>query len=446
MKAIIVLWVAITTTARAQSPTDSLALVEFYNATNGPNWYATWNLEAPVSEWYGVDVEAGRVSGLTLVNNGLTGIIPASIADLDALAALDLSFNALSGGIPAMPENLFFLDLSHNAFTGSVPVGVNRLWYLNLSYNQLTGSIPLELSDASSLSELDLSYNDLEGVLPSALSALAELGYLNVSHNRLSGQLPESFGNLEFMTILDVSHNLFSGALPESYNNLLFLNELHVNDNELDELPEITGPLLPGAFFAQNNRFDFGDIEANVSKFTGAAVYAYAPQDSILDTEEITVFEGDEVTISVPTPGASNRYQWYFNGEAFSESATVVFNATQSGVFDCDVTNDAATELVLHRRPIRLNVMALQYPGDANRDRTCDAMDVFVIASAYGAQGSAREEGGVLWQPYPSAQDWPLNLDYRGQTVNAKFCDADGDGAVTLFDVAAALANRGLSY
>jgi hypothetical protein len=336
--------------------------------------------------------------------------------------------------------------LSHNALTGPVLVGANQLWYLNLSHNGLTGSVPSALSDAASLSELDLSHNDLEGPLPAALAALADLNYLNVSHNRLSGALPVAYGNLEFLTVLDVSHNRFSGALPVAYNELFFLNELRINDNELDELPVIAGPSLLGAFYAQNNRFDFGDVEPNAAKFMGAGEYAYAPQDSILGEAEITALEGEDVTISAATPGTLNRYQWYFNGEAFSQSETVVFGATQSGVFHCDVTNDLATGLVLHRRPIRLNVVALQYPGDANRDRICDAADVFFTASAYGAEGPAREQGGLLWQPYPAAQDWPLNLDFRGQTLNAKFCDADGDGSVTLFDLAAAVANRGLSY
>jgi hypothetical protein len=123
-----------------------------------------------------------------------------------------------------------------------------------------------------------------------------------------------------------------------------------------------------------------------------------------------------------------------------------VFTATQSDVLTCAVNNDLAPELTLFRRPIRLNVVAVQYPGDANRDRVCDAADVFVIAGMYGAVGPARGQTGVVWQAYPAAQDWSDEFDYRGTALNAKFCDADGDGAVTLFDLAAAVLNRGLGY
>jgi len=43
---------------------DSIALVNLYDSTGGPNWinHANWLTSAPVSTWYGVNVNAGRVS------------------------------------------------------------------------------------------------------------------------------------------------------------------------------------------------------------------------------------------------------------------------------------------------------------------------------------------------------------------------------------------------
>ena len=32
---------------------DSLALVAFYDSTDGANWINTWNLNTPVDTWYG---------------------------------------------------------------------------------------------------------------------------------------------------------------------------------------------------------------------------------------------------------------------------------------------------------------------------------------------------------------------------------------------------------
>ena len=57
--------------------TDSLALVEFYNATNGPNWSNTWNLNQPINTWYGVTLDSnGCLSQVDVSNNNLSGCFP----------------------------------------------------------------------------------------------------------------------------------------------------------------------------------------------------------------------------------------------------------------------------------------------------------------------------------------------------------------------------------
>ena len=46
---------------------DSLALVELYNSTGGAGWKNNeykWLSSSSVSEWYGVTVTDGRVTGL----------------------------------------------------------------------------------------------------------------------------------------------------------------------------------------------------------------------------------------------------------------------------------------------------------------------------------------------------------------------------------------------
>ncbi len=43
---------------------DSLALVDLYNSTNGPNWnnHTNWLTKNPVSTWYGVTIKNKRVT------------------------------------------------------------------------------------------------------------------------------------------------------------------------------------------------------------------------------------------------------------------------------------------------------------------------------------------------------------------------------------------------
>ena len=43
------------------SKTEKDALVALYNATNGSSWNTTWNLDQPITDWYGIKVENDQV-------------------------------------------------------------------------------------------------------------------------------------------------------------------------------------------------------------------------------------------------------------------------------------------------------------------------------------------------------------------------------------------------
>ncbi|MDE2992810.1 MAG: hypothetical protein OXU67_02910 [Chloroflexota bacterium] len=112
-----------------ESP-DRAALVALYNATDGPNWRdnANWLSDAPVCGWHGVFIDAsGRVTHLDLVNDGLSGPLPAELGSLANLVKLDLAHNRLSGEIPAELGNLANLEelgLAGNQLTGCIPRGL----------------------------------------------------------------------------------------------------------------------------------------------------------------------------------------------------------------------------------------------------------------------------------------------------------------------------------
>ena len=75
---------------------DRSALVALYNVTDGPNWVdnTNWLTDAPLGEWYGVQVDAaGRVVGISLnsrwdsdaghhLRQGLRGRIPPELSIL----------------------------------------------------------------------------------------------------------------------------------------------------------------------------------------------------------------------------------------------------------------------------------------------------------------------------------------------------------------------------
>ena len=116
--------------APVDSPEDRSVLVKLHEATGGAGWVnsATWLSDRPVREWYGVVNDAsGRVTGLFLHRNQLTGEIPAELGNLTNLAHLRLDGNKLAGTIPAelgRLTNLTVLYLSGNPLTGCVPASL----------------------------------------------------------------------------------------------------------------------------------------------------------------------------------------------------------------------------------------------------------------------------------------------------------------------------------
>ena len=170
--------------ATVDSPEDRAVLVELYGSMDGEDWEnkTNWLSDRPIREWHGVTIDAsGRVSGLILSGNQLSGEIPTELGNLSNLRELYLHSNQLTGEIPTELENLSNLTtlvLSSNQLTGRIPTqlgSLSNLTRLFLYGNQLTGEIPTELGDLSNLTTLVLSSNQLTGEIPTELGDLSNL-------------------------------------------------------------------------------------------------------------------------------------------------------------------------------------------------------------------------------------------------------------------------------
>jgi hypothetical protein len=142
---------------------ERAALVDLYLSTGGDMWSnkgERWNTDAPVGTWGGVGCLDGHVISLDLWKCGLTGEIPASIADLTDLEQVYLPNN----DITAIPKEI-------GAMT--------KLEGLNLRANRLT-SVPAELGNLSALEAVDLSENPLTS-LPAELVHWVASGRINAS-------------------------------------------------------------------------------------------------------------------------------------------------------------------------------------------------------------------------------------------------------------------------
>ena len=232
---------------------DRAALIALYNATGGDNWKekTNWLSDKPLGEWYGVETDTqGRVRGLALWQNNLSGSIPPELGNLSKLIWLGLYDNQLSGAIPPALGNLSklnFLLLYNNQLSGSIPPALgnlSKLSGLQLYENQLSGSIPSELGNLLSLRVLKLGSNQLSGSIPPELGNLSELNFLSLYNNQLSGSIPPELGNLSNLEWLFLSYNQLSGAIPESLGNLSKLEYLYLEGNQLSgAIPESLGNL-----------------------------------------------------------------------------------------------------------------------------------------------------------------------------------------------------------
>ena len=71
------------------SKKERSALIDLYTATNGSHWTKKWNMDEPVSQWFGVKVIDDKVVEINLFRNNLQGPLPESIEKLENLQALE---------------------------------------------------------------------------------------------------------------------------------------------------------------------------------------------------------------------------------------------------------------------------------------------------------------------------------------------------------------------
>jgi Concanavalin A-like lectin/glucanases superfamily/HYR domain/Domain of unknown function DUF11/Leucine rich repeat/Secretion system C-terminal sorting domain/CARDB len=168
---------------------DSLALVDLYNSTNGANWTTKWDLNAPISTWYGLDFNfIGCLRQINIPNNNLVGTIPVSIG------------------------NMVELD------------------YLNLSKNKLTGVIPTTIGKLSKLTRLFLNYNQLSGSIPSEIGNLPVI-FLELTKNQLTGSIPQNLGKLQYPVSITLDSNLLTGCIPIEMKSFCNSNNIRINAN-----------------------------------------------------------------------------------------------------------------------------------------------------------------------------------------------------------------------
>ncbi|KAL7554398.1 hypothetical protein ACHAWF_017845, partial [Thalassiosira exigua] len=131
-------------------PLERNALKSIFDGAKGNEWTRHEHWSDPYRghcTWYGVKCnEAGVTTELNLHNNGLSGTLSESVANLTSIEILDLSDNDIKGSIPTeigLITNLKRLRLNHNAFKGDETSfgNLKHLQLIQLHGNRLSGTI-----------------------------------------------------------------------------------------------------------------------------------------------------------------------------------------------------------------------------------------------------------------------------------------------------------------
>ena len=221
---------------------DREILETVYETLGGPDWFISdsWLTDRPLGDWHGVEVDdQGRVTGLSLTYNRLSGVIPPELGSLQHLDQLNLggSNSDLAGVIPAELgdlANLISLSLWGSDLEGAIPAELGRLRnliWLDLSDNQLSGTVPVQLGRLAELRGLFLGGNALTGPIPAQLGIVHRLQRLALDRNGLVGSLPAELGGLSGLRELHVGHNELHGTVPVEFRGLTSLREFSLQGN-----------------------------------------------------------------------------------------------------------------------------------------------------------------------------------------------------------------------
>ncbi|MXX57127.1 MAG: hypothetical protein F4Z44_15330, partial [Gemmatimonadetes bacterium] len=289
---------------------DAYALRRLYQATNGDRWTGSdgWLENEDLGRWRGVRTDSdGRVTGLDLSGNGLSGHLPDAMGLLANLTELKVGDNALSGRMPLSLADLPLQEFDYSEtslcvaddagfrqWLNGIPrhVGTAALcpplsqrealewlfrrtdgsgwnestgwlsdvplenWHgvqtnasgqvvaLSLRGNGLSGPIPPEIAELPAVTHVDLGSNRLEGRIPDEIGRLSELRVLDLIDNALAGPIPPEIGGLSKLTTLNLGGNRLSDAIPVEIGRLSELRRLELGANNLSgPIPSEVGDL-----------------------------------------------------------------------------------------------------------------------------------------------------------------------------------------------------------
>ena len=253
------------------SEADAEILRVFHERTGGGFWTNSdgWFSDAALSQWHGVETDTiGRVTGLAMSQNGLSGQLPDSLSELSALVKLDVSRNILGGALPVTLTALALEELRYSGTQLCVPQEDDFLeWLAAIEQHEGSGrecpptsqydilkaiyeatNGPKWLNNDNWLTDaplgewhgvdtdsdgqvvrLSLQNNFLQGQIPPEIGGLSSLEYLRLGGSyALTGPLPEELFDLPNLKTLNLRRFNLGGAVPTGIARLAQLKQLYL--------------------------------------------------------------------------------------------------------------------------------------------------------------------------------------------------------------------------
>ncbi len=264
---------------------DSLELVKFYNAMDGPNWIIKWNLNEPINKWFGITLTSegcvkcisfGTLCGASAKNNLKGSLIDFNLPFLEYLTLNETALNEtkLIGVIPNFQNipNIKEITLI-GSFVGSIP-----------DFNKMPNITSLYL------------WGDFDGNIP-------DFQHLyNLKSLALQGKFPNklpNFNSLPNLVVMSIK-GYFNDTIP-NFNKIPNINTLLLEGDFNGMIPDFA--FIPNLIFlsisgySSGNFIDFNGIQ--LTEYTSSIV-GPIPNFSLIPNLEILSLTGLNIDTSIP--------------------------------------------------------------------------------------------------------------------------------------------------
>jgi len=161
------------------------------------------------------------------------------------------------------------------------------------------------------------------------------------------------------ITAVNLANNKIKGGVPDLFIDMAALQTINLSGNEITELPDLTSLSGITSVNVSNNKLDFGSLEPNVN----VPGINFSNQKELGTASDELVPVGTDFTLTVPTGGTANQYQWKRNDTAIPGAISDQYNITSigranSGTYTLEITNTLVPGITLKSSPQRAQAVA----------------------------------------------------------------------------------------